>query len=218
MKTMKLLSGVVLFAAAASAHAAYVNFELNGSLLSYTITLPGGVQPLIVLDAPNPTITGSATFDDRYGYTYLGLNVHPEYHRASISGGAVVQTYAGLGQSAGGSTSTGATYDPVTHEFYSNGSAGSTQFGIGSFCTGTTSVCGALYSEPNAQNNAIIDITFSSALDSLLGTLTFTSTLSNGATLTRVYAVNAQVPLPMSGVLFGSALAGLVGAARRRSA
>jgi hypothetical protein len=148
----------------------------------------------------------------------LTAQIAVDYHRAALNGTEF--TYAGLAQSWAYYSSPGMSgtysYD-ISSQHLTGNSNGSETAGIGTYCSGPVASCSALNSEFLSSDHptATYDIIFGDNLQSLSGTLVATSYLNNGGSIIRTYAIQA-VPLPMSGILFGSTVFSLA-ALRRRS-
>ena len=206
MNMIKATTALALTAAANMAAAAVMPYALSGNLTSYAVIFPGSPTPqLETIEPTTPFIDGNAIFDIEGASASFDIIVNPEYDVVRIDNAALaVEIYAGMSQRSGGTTS---IYDPAT-QYLSGTGVSTTTLGIGSYCTGITSVCSALYSETLTNGStATFDITFGNSLESFVGTLTVNSKLSNGGWIIRTYNLTGvAVPLPMSGLLFGSAM------------
>jgi hypothetical protein len=221
----KLFLAIVVFFFTATAQAyTSLNYKLHGDLLSYSIFSSTGVLQAYALDPAKPFTIGTADllyYPETDGHVTIGMTLNPSYHVVhNLPYWAEQVTYAGLTQKT---NSLAAFFAPGTNNLIGNGSS-RTEWGIGSWCASSQAVtCADLYSEhrplpfSNNGSTSMLDLLFSDAtLQNFNGTVIVNSKLNSGGWIERTYSLSGvAVPLPMSGMLFGSAVLALAGVRRR---
>jgi len=230
MKGLRLYIAAAGFLATAAAHAATYDYLVTGSLTSYTASIPSVGTVTGLFDPASPSIFNGSMVVTNLRMTSTSFSI--EYFNNSLGGAAVrttPQSTVNLYGSAYGFTPI-VSYNAATRHL-SQTAAGnySTK---DTFCVGIAAICGRLYPEGNAyssgsspydQITGTLDLSFSALFDGFTGTFTEIDTLSTGAVVTKVYSLNgslpppSSVPLPFTGMLFGSSLLALGGVARRRA-
>ena len=227
MKGLKSCIAAFGIIAATSANAAPFLFgTINGSLISYTAVIPSVGTLNGTLDPNPPKITGNLTID--FGPAKPNVyNTSWDLAYTTIDlGGGVKKTIPDAEVLFNGLTSSVA-YDPATGHLVVQRAG---QFRTrDSFCVGAAAICGPLFMEGNEQTATTwpwmrssfmgtLDLYINSTLTGFTGTFTEVDTLASGAVITKVYQLTPPaVPIPFTGVLFGSALAALAGVARHRN-
>lgn len=220
MKGLKLCLVIgSLVAGISSANAARVNFTVTGTLDSYKAAIPwvgvinGVLDPVkpaingvlvVDLNLPNvgtPTPMGSWTID----YTNISL------------GTGIVKTIPAATVTVSNPYTT--TFDPTNRRLVSTSAGWSTA--TNTRCIGPAAICGALYVDSDFLGT--LDLIFNVDHSAFSGTFTEVDKLDLGGTVTKVYSLTGSVPappavpVPLAGVLFGSALMALGGIARHRN-
>lgn len=223
MKSFKLFFGALSLVATATTQAAQLvgDFDTHFTLLSYTLT-PSGGSPVSIAVYPSTPLASDGLFS--LWDTGARIEIATGYHVVSYgSGGNQANvTYTALEQDAfiyGGLPKT------PGHVTYSGSDAGSS-FQLGTYCaspTGNFASCQSLTSEFGTINmptkyepTFFLDLVFDPTVEHFTGTIDFKTVLSDGSTLTRTYSMVGDVPLPTTGLMFGSAVLALAGARRRK--
>lgn len=215
MKKVAAISGCLSLLCAVSANAAILDVDVDAHLIAYSVFSAGGVETVGTLDHASIATAGQAhiqTYDTDHS-AYMILTLNPSYYVASLPNGTQV-TYANSSQRTSLYTfPIGAVHVTKT------GSTTASQWGLGSWCDSPQVVsCASLYSEhvlDGYWNSTYFDLVFD-GVEKFSGTVVVKSTLGNGGWIQRTYSLEtSNVPLPMSGALFGSAVLALAGARRR---
>lgn len=242
MKKLPIVAAIATAALAANASAAVVGYNYDATMTGTAgvINVSAFITPTLIYSAPsaNPPVSGDWTFTfvDATHVNFTGnlyLGDYSTYTSATALGSTMTGTISTVGanHAFSGTADWDAGTNTLTYSILgANGSGVATTYTeTSSSCTGTGSifgntVCGTAGGVDPAWEGLDITLVFSSSDFSnatYTGTIAGTSISGSGlAENTTVfnYTVGGEVPVPAAAWLFGSALLGLGGMARRKRA
>lgn len=234
MKKLPLIAAIAGSTLAANAFA--IPYTITGT--AGAITVDAVVTPTLIYSAPsaNPPISGDWDFTfngstvDFTGQVFLGD--YSTYTQASAFGSTMTGTlsYYGAMHTVSGTGNWNAATKTFTYSVMGGSSSNGASVyseSSASTCTGSGSifgatVCGTASSVNPAWEGLELNFVFSNNLDTFTGSIVGIS--QSGSSISQNttsfnYSVGGEVvPVPAAAWLFGSALLGLTGVARRKRA